>query len=444
MAPAAVRSDVVGVRARPCAREVVMRAFVLGLLVAALVWWWSGASSRDSAAAGPTPPVTPGAGAAEMASLLPRDAATQGGAPPSGDNIGQAGGATARSVTSEPLTASRTAAAPPAAAPPAAATGAALDELMPRLERREPAAIAAGWAVVAAGVAADRDRVLPALQPPSSDLVALIEALGPDNSFLHSAEGRGLADKAVAAAMALPDPQALVAGTALLERMLRGRIEKQDREARLFVDETYRQHRIRVDRWLCDPTNVAGARSYTIAKGDSLARIAQRFRKEGVAVEEGTLAVMNRITNPNAIQVGQKIKVPVAPITAVLEKRSFGFAVYSGDQILRLYWVGHGANDRTPVTEFKVGDKQPQPAWTSPEGEVYPYGHPKNILGEYFIKFLHESYTGFGAHGTTLPETIGTMSSMGCIRMYDADIAELFKILPRGAKVIVRATESLR
>ncbi|MCU0863289.1 MAG: L,D-transpeptidase family protein [Planctomycetes bacterium] len=413
-----------------------MRAFVLGLLVAALVWWWSGASARDSAAAGgavpPGAPSTPAAGAAEMASLLPRPAA----APTAAGN---------QPVASEPLTAGAGTPAPaPAEPPPAAASGAALDELLPRLQRREPAAIAAGWAVAAAGVPADRDRVLPALKPAGDDLVALIEGLGPDNAFLHSAEGRGLADKAVTAAMALPDPQAVVAGTALLERMLRGRIQKQDQQARLFVDETYRQHRIRVDRWLCDPTNVAGARSYTIAKGDSLARIAQRFRKEGLAVEEGTLAVLNRISNPNSIQVGQKIKVPVAPITAVLEKRSFGFAVYSGDQILRLYWVGHGANDRTPVTEFKVGDKQPQPAWTSPEGEVYGYGHPKNILGEYFIKFLHESYTGFGAHGTTLPDTIGTMSSMGCIRMYDADIAELFKILPRGAKVIVRATESLR
>jgi lipoprotein-anchoring transpeptidase ErfK/SrfK len=36
------------------------------------------------------------------------------------------------------------------------------------------------------------------------------------------------------------------------------------------------------------------------------------------------------------------------------------------------------------------------------------------------------------------------MSSAGCIRMLDADIAELFKILPRGAKVVVRATESIR
>ena len=243
---------------------------------------------------------------------------------------------------------------------------------------------------------------------------------------------------------ALPDAEAVTAGTQLLTLMLRGRITKADSQARAFVDEVYKLHRVRVDRWLCDPGNIAGSRSYTVASGDSLARIAQRFRKEGLKVEDGTLAVLNRIHNPNSLQVGQKIKVPASPIVGVLEKRSFGFAIYVGEHLLRLYWVGHGAEDHTPLVEFTVGEKQPQPPWTAPDGHVYPYGHPKNILGEYFIKFLNDTYTGFGAHGTTLPETVCTMSSAGCIRMLDADIADLFKILPRGAKVVIRASESIR
>jgi nucleoid-associated protein YgaU len=432
-----------------------MRAFVLGLLVAGVIWWWMGGNGQQAAAGGADPrtaaPAAGDAGAAGGAD--PRTAAPAAGDAAAGQADVEAlllrapaGNAAAGEPAAKNATGDAAVPSTPAPQPANAAPRPAIGDLLPRLQERQAAAIAVGWQLVATvpGADVDRRRVLEALQPAAEDFASLLGALGPDNAFLHSAEGRGLAGKAVAAAMALPDAEAVPAGTRLLEVMLRGRIERGDNDARLFVNEAYRQHRIRVDRWLCDPTNVAGARSYTIAKGDSLARIAQRFRKEGLMVEEGTLAVLNRISNPNAIQVGQKLKVPMAPITAVLEKRSFGFAVYVGDQILRLYWVGHGANDRTPVTEFKVGDKQPQPAWTSPEGEVYAYGHPKNILGEFFIKFLHDSYTGFGAHGTTLPETIGTMSSMGCIRMYDADIAELFKILPRGAKVIVRATESLR
>jgi hypothetical protein len=166
--------------------------------------------------------------------------------------------------------------------------------------------------------------------------------------------------------------------------------------------------------------------------------IATRFRKEGIQVEEGTLALLNRIHNINAVQFGQRIKAPVDPISAVLEKRSFLLALYVGDTILRLYWVGHGENDKTPVTEFTVVDKIANPPWYAPDNKVYAYGDPKNILGKYFIKFSNPSYSGFGAHGTPLPETIGTMSSAGCIRMYDNDIEELYKVLPRKAKVVVR------
>jgi lipoprotein-anchoring transpeptidase ErfK/SrfK len=105
--------------------------------------------------------------------------------------------------------------------------------------------------------------------------------------------------------------------------------------------------------------------------------------------------------------------------------------------------VGHGENDKTPIAEFTVAEKQPRPEWTAPDGNRYPYGHPQNILGEYFIKFRHDRYTGFGAHGTPMPETICTMSSMGCIRMLAPDIADLFLLLPRGAKVYIRASQSM-
>ena len=394
-----------------------MRAFVLGLLVAASVWWFYGGSS-GAAANGPQPP-----------------AATSGGASlPLLDGLGEAPG--------KPVSPLK---APEPGAPVATPVPLpAIDDLLVSLTKGEPAAIAQAWAALATGSGAGRERLVAALRPHGEEFPKLLAALGPDNAFLHSAEGRGIAVKAVAAAMALPDPQAVPAGTQLLTLMLRGRITKEDVAARACVDAAYEQHRVRVDRWLCDPGNVAGARSYTVAKGDSLARIAQRFRKEGLPVEDGTLAVLNRIHNPNALQVGQKIKVPASPIVGVLEKRSFGFAIYVGDQLLRLYWVGHGENDRTPLVEFTVGEKQPQPAWTAPNGRIYAYGQPENILGEYFIKFLHDTYVGFGAHGTTLPQTICTMSSAGCIRMLDADIADLFKILPRGAKVVVRATESVR
>ncbi|MBM4062083.1 MAG: LysM peptidoglycan-binding domain-containing protein, partial [Planctomycetes bacterium] len=276
----------------------------------------------------------------------------------------------------------------------------------------------------------------------TEDFPALLGQLGTGNVFLHSREGRALAERALGAAMAMPDPEAVAAGTRLLDLAVRGRIDKQDHGARGFVDEAYRQHRLRVDRWLCNPANVQGARSYTVARGDVLARIAARFRREKILVEDGTLAVLNGIRNPDALMVGQRLKVPLDPIHCVVEKRSFSLAVYVGPSLLRLYWIGHGEHDKTPVAEFTVAEKVEKPQWTAPDGNVWPYGHPNNILGEYYVTLQHPGHDGFGVHGTPMPETIGTMSSMGCIRMHAPDIAELFRLLPRGTKFVVRASGS--
>ncbi len=399
-----------------------MRQFLLGLLVAGLAWWvystWI------------VVPVAPVGGPPEKSAPLDLSRMlTPQSAPAAGPSALEA---SARGKTAEVAVAE-------------AARLPGIDDLVAGITQRDSGAITSAWAAVAAGRGGvDRQRLVDALQPPADDFAAMLAMLGTNNAVLHSAEGRALANKVLAAALAMPDAEACTAGSLLLALSLRGRIERTDTDVRTFVEEAYRQHRIRVDRWLCDPANVARSRSYTFEKGDSLARVASKFRREGVQVEDGTLAVLNRIHNPNTVQVGQKIKVPVDPIFAVVEKRSYSMAIYLGEHLLRLYWVGHGENDKTPVTEFTVAEKQPRPEWTAPDGQRYPYGHPKNILGEYFIKFRNDRYTGFGAHGTPMPDTIGTMSSMGCIRMLAPDIAEVFQLLPRGAKITVLASESVR
>ena len=280
----------------------------------------------------------------------------------------------------------------------------------------------------------------PAALLTSDDVASVLGGLGANNAFVHSAEGRALGRRALELIGKQKDEVAVETGTRLLELCMRGPVERGQGEAIAFVDEAYKQHKLRADRVLCDPTNLSRARSHQVARGDNLAKLAQQWRKEGIAIDETSLAILNRISNPSALRVGQRIRCPIDPIRAVLEKRSFLLAVYVGDRILRLYWVGHGAGDKTPVTEFTVVDKLKDPDWYSPDGQVFPAGSPENILGRYFIKFSNPdpSISGYGAHGTPRPETVGTMSSMGCIRMYDDGIEELYRLLPRKAKVEVR------
>jgi hypothetical protein len=428
-----------------------MRQFLGGILVAAVLWWVYGAAFGPSAAA---------AGSSD-ASVVPRDVASGPGVavPPVGTGLnintlfqdGQVAGSSAAGAS--PVT---------GALADQRSLADAVVAVTAALQERQPAAIDRAWTLLAAGlpgdggvavVGAGRQRLLtavlagePQLQPSGrpdpAAIAAALPMLGRSNRFLHSSEGREFASRIAAAIQRLPDADAVSLGSRLLELSLRGRIELQDRSARQWVDTFYAQHRLPVDRWLCDPTNVQGSRSHTVVAGESLAKIAARCRREKIFVEDGTLAILNRIQNANVVRVGQRLKIPVEPIRSVVEKRSYSLAVYVGDALLRMYWVGHGESDKTPVTDFVVGDKEPRPQWTAPDGNVYAYGDPKNILGEYFIKLLHSSYTGFGIHGTPMPETIGTMSSMGCVRMRADDIAELFRLLPRGTVVSVRASDA--
>tara|TARA_R110002072_G_scaffold228234_3_gene385038 strand:+ start:7368 stop:8600 length:1233 start_codon:yes stop_codon:yes gene_type:complete len=410
-----------------------MRQFVLGLIAAALAWWgydkWianpahagapSGTSSGQSVGGGNGG--FDGAGLSEMLN----GRGNSNVEPATGSVLPLDSGA-ASNVGGDQLAAD-------------------LDVLLPNVQTGDVDAISRAWQAVASGqLGREHDRVVAALAPRGEEFSKQLAALGNHNAFLHSAEGRAASARTLQAAMALPDSEAVKAGSQLLYLMARGRILRSDTTVRDAVDKAYRQHLIRVDRWMCNPTNVAGARSYTVQSGNQLDSIARKFRKDGIKIEAGTIAVLNRISNPNLLRVGQKLKIPVAPISAVLEKRSYALMLFVGDELLRLYWVGHGKNDRTPVTTFTVIAKQARPDWTAPDGNVYAYGRKENILGEYFIKFGHDQYSGFGAHGTPMPETICTQSSMGCLRMFDQDIAELFEILPRGANVVVQSTESVR
>ena len=53
---------------------------------------------------------------------------------------------------------------------------------------------------------------------------------------------------------------------------------------------------------------------------------------------------------------------------------------------------------------------------------------PKNPLGERWIGFYGE----YGIHGTVEPESVGKRVSLGCVRMYEADVEEVFDLVVTG------------
>lgn len=115
--------------------------------------------------------------------------------------------------------------------------------------------------------------------------------------------------------------------------------------------------------------------------------------------------------------------------------------LYSGDTIVRSYPVGVGKpNFPTPEGHFRVIRKVPNPGWENPfqaagKNRIKPGRN--NPLGTRWIGFLRNSIGEFGIHGTNAPETVGTFSSHGCVRMLIQDAEELYDSISQGTPLEV-------
>lgn len=181
--------------------------------------------------------------------------------------------------------------------------------------------------------------------------------------------------------------------------------------------------------------------SYTIAPGDSLARIVSR---EGLDIDWRLLAQVNSISDPRRIRVGQTIKTLQGPFHAVVYKSRFRLDLFAnatdsaGNRLfIRSFRVGLGEAGSTPVGAFVVrpSSKLINPVWTNPRtGEHFAADNPMNPIGEHWIGLdpaneASAAYTQYGLHGTIEPGSIGREMSMGCVRLDAPDIELLYGFL---------------
>ena len=122
----------------------------------------------------------------------------------------------------------------------------------------------------------------------------------------------------------------------------------------------------------------------------------------------------------------------------------------------RLYYVTgfNGAAIRYPVGVGRVGKqwsgtsyisgKYRQPAWSPPPAVLHdsphmsrliPGGSPRNPMG---VAAMTIGSGEYAIHGTNNPGSIGHFVSYGCIRMYNADISDLFSRVSVGTRVVVQ------
>lgn len=186
---------------------------------------------------------------------------------------------------------------------------------------------------------------------------------------------------------------------------------------------------------------------YAVQSNDNLIRISQRL---GLGPDHRLLARINRLSNPDRLNLGQKLKVVKGPFHVIVHKSAYRLDLYMGpterqDQwvYIRSFRVGLGSDGSTPVGEFivKKGAKLINPPWINPRtGEQFAGADPKNPIGKHWIAIegVGESsqYVGFGIHGTIEPDSIGQQRSMGCVRMLPDDIALMYELLGEVASTV--------
>lgn len=172
---------------------------------------------------------------------------------------------------------------------------------------------------------------------------------------------------------------------------------------------------------------------YTVQPGDVLANIAKQF---GTNYE--LIMRINGKSNTR-INVGERLKILTGKTRVLVSKRDFTLTLLLNDHYVKQYMIGVGKDNKTPEDKFEVKNRMKEPTWFSPQGGIYPYGHEENILGTRWIGFKDKpDLYGFGIHGTTQPESIGTASSNGCVRMINNDVEELYDFITLDTEIIIQ------
>jgi lipoprotein-anchoring transpeptidase ErfK/SrfK len=109
-----------------------------------------------------------------------------------------------------------------------------------------------------------------------------------------------------------------------------------------------------------------------------------------------------------------------APLEIIIDKDKHMLYVISGSFVIRSFPVGLGGS-KTPEGEFIISEKVRNPNGRS--------------NGEFGSRGMTLSDTLYAIHGTNQPTSIGKDQSLGCVRMLQEDVEELFDMVPHETKV---------
>ena len=166
---------------------------------------------------------------------------------------------------------------------------------------------------------------------------------------------------------------------------------------------------------------------YQVRPGDTLNKIA---REHKTTTE---LIMKSNNINDALIIPGRKIKVWTVPFNILVDKSQNILLLKNNEEIIKSYIVSTGKNNCTPAGTFKIVNKLINPTWFK-AGAVVPPESTANVLGTRWMGF---DLAGYGIHGTIEPKELGKQVTQGCVRLGNADVEELYSIVPVGTEVII-------
>jgi lipoprotein-anchoring transpeptidase ErfK/SrfK len=203
-----------------------------------------------------------------------------------------------------------------------------------------------------------------------------------------------------------------------------------------FVEQAYREvARPAVDaRFALEDGEIVTQRSRTGQEIRSELAVKRILKALGRQVDMVDIPVREVTPDVTTASLGTTIVVDVSDNTLVL---------YEGLRIVKEYRVATGTPGYpTPIGTFEIVDKKENPTWYNPAPDTWgadlpPFigPGPGNPLG---TRAMYLNAPGIRIHGTWDSSSIGTAASHGCIRMHIQDAEELYRLVPVGARVLVK------
>ncbi len=167
---------------------------------------------------------------------------------------------------------------------------------------------------------------------------------------------------------------------------------------------------------------------YQVVPGDSLSKIAQTHHTTVALIKKS-----NHLST-DLIRVDQRLRIFTGSFSLTVSKKDNTLTLMNQGKFFKRYRVGTGEYSKTPVGQFKITSRISEPTWYRGDRDI-PYGDQENILGTHWLGL---DIPGYGIHGTWDDTLIGKQATAGCVRLRNADIEELYTILPLGTPVTIQ------